>query len=41
MGDFLQALGISERLPIVLAAFAPATISLLMGLTALLYLEDG
>jgi lipopolysaccharide export system permease protein len=41
LGDFLQALGISERLPLSVAAFAPATISLLMGLTALLYLEDG
>jgi lipopolysaccharide export system permease protein len=41
MGDFLQALGISDRLPIQLASFAPATILLLMGLTALLYLEDG
>lgn len=41
LGDFLQALGISERLPLIVASFAPATISLLMGLTALLYLEDG
>ena len=41
LGDFLQALGISERLPLVVASFAPATISLLMGLTALLYMEDG
>ncbi len=41
LGDFLEALGISERLPIMVAAFAPATISLLTGLTALLYLEDG
>lgn len=41
MGDFLKALGISDRLPLVIAAFAPATISLLLGLTALLYLEDG
>src|SRR5690606_41868332 len=41
LGDFLEALGVSERLPIMVAAFAPATISLLMGLTALLYLEDG
>lgn len=41
LGDFLQALGISERLPLVVASFAPATISILMGLTALLYMEDG
>lgn len=41
MGDFLEALGISEKLPLTMAAFVPATISLFMGLTALLYLEDG
>lgn len=41
MGDFLKALGISERLPLQLAAFIPAIVTLLMGLTALLYLEDG
>jgi lipopolysaccharide export system permease protein len=41
MGDFLQALGISDKLPLVFAAFVPATISLFTGLTALLYLEDG
>jgi lipopolysaccharide export system permease protein len=41
MGDFLQALGISDKLPLIVAAFAPAAICLLMGLTTLLYLEDG
>ena len=41
MGDFLEALGISDKLPLMFAAFVPATISLFMGLTALLYLEDG
>lgn len=41
LGDFLEALGISEKLPLPLASFAPAILSLLMGLTALLYLEDG
>lgn len=41
MGDFLEALGISDKLPLTLAAFVPATLSLFMGLTALLYLEDG
>jgi lipopolysaccharide export system permease protein len=41
LGDFLEALGISEKLPLMVAAFVPATISLFMGLTALLYLEDG
>lgn len=41
LGDLLNALGISERLPLAMAAFAPALLTLLMGLTALLYLEDG
>ena len=41
MGDFLEALGISDKLPLTVAAFVPATLSLFMGLTALLYLEDG
>lgn len=41
IGDFLEALGISEKLPLTMAAFVPATVSLFMGLTALLYLEDG
>lgn len=41
LGDFLEALGISDKLPLTLAAFVPATFSLFLGLTALLYLEDG
>jgi len=40
-GDFLEALGISDRLPLTIAAFVPAIASLFMGLTALLYMEDG
>jgi lipopolysaccharide export system permease protein len=41
LGDVLEALGISDRLPLSLSAFAPALISLLAGLSCLLYLEDG
>lgn len=41
MGDVLQAFGISDLLPIVVAAFAPAIISLMIGLGAILHLEDG
>lgn len=41
LGDFLKALGISDKLPLMVAAFVPAIVSLFMGLTALLYLEDG
>lgn len=41
LGDLLEALGISDKLPLVAAAFVPAVLSLFLGLTALLYLEDG
>lgn len=41
IGDLLEALGISDKLPLFVAAFVPATLSLFIGLTALLYLEDG
>jgi len=39
--DVALSLGVKETIPVVLAAWAPATISLLLGLTALLHLEDG
>ena len=39
--DVTLTLGISETIPVTLAAWAPAFISLLLGITALLYLEDG
>jgi lipopolysaccharide export system permease protein len=41
MSDFLAAFGIADRLPLVLTAAAPACITILAGLTALLYAEDG
>ncbi len=41
LGDVLRALGISDALPVIAAAWAPAIISFLIGLTALLHLEDG
>jgi lipopolysaccharide export system permease protein len=41
LGDVLAALGISDRLPLLLSSFAPALISLMAGLSFLLYLEDG
>ncbi len=34
LGDFLEAFGISEKLPLIVASFRSASISLLMGLTA-------
>ncbi len=39
--SFLQALGISGQLPPVLAAWMPAVICFLLGLTAMMTLEDG
>lgn len=41
MSGFLQALGASHQIPVILAAWAPATVMLLLALTALLVLEDG
>ena len=39
--SFLQALGGSQQIPIVVAAWFPAIISFLLGLGALMVLEDG
>ena len=39
--DIALTLGISETIPVTLAAWSPALISMLLGITALLYLEDG
>jgi lipopolysaccharide export system permease protein len=41
MQSILQAFGISQKIPVHLAAWSPAVISLLLGGTALLHLEDG
>lgn len=41
MTDLILALGLSETIPVTLAAWTPAGISLLMGAAALLHLEDG
>jgi lipopolysaccharide export system permease protein len=41
MSSFLQALGASHQVPVILAAWAPALISLLLGLTVMMNLEDG
>lgn len=41
MESMLHAFGISEKIPAVLAAWTPALVSLLLGATALLHLEDG
>ncbi len=39
--NFLYAFGISQKIPVFMAAWSPAIISFLLGITFLLYLEDG
>ena len=41
MSSFLQALGASQQIPVVLAAWSPALISFLFGLGVVMNLEDG
>lgn len=41
LSSFLQALGTSGQIPVVLAAWSPAMICFLLGLTVLMNLEDG
>ncbi len=39
--DVVLALGLSDSIPIVLAAWSPSGVAMLLGLTTLLHLEDG
>jgi lipopolysaccharide export system permease protein len=39
--SFLQALGTSQQIPVLLAAWSPALVTLFLGLAVLLNLEDG
>ena len=39
--DIVFALGASNSLPVILAAWTPATVATLLGLAMLLHLEDG
>ncbi|PPR10642.1 MAG: hypothetical protein CFH41_01631 [Alphaproteobacteria bacterium MarineAlpha11_Bin1] len=41
LSDVAYALGVSSKLPIVLAAWSPAIITLFLGVAVLLHLEDG
>jgi lipopolysaccharide export system permease protein len=41
MSNFLQALGASHQVPVFLSAWSPAMLSALLGVAALLTLEDG
>lgn len=41
MSDVIHALGMSATIPVVMAAWTPAGISLLIGISLILHLEDG
>ena len=41
MTDLVLALGLSGKIPVVLAAWTPAGVSTLLGLSLLFHLEDG
>jgi len=41
MESILHAFGISQQIPVALAAWTPASVSLLLGSAAILHLEDG
>jgi len=41
MSSFLQALGASQQIPVVLAAWSPALICTMFGVSAIISLEDG
>ena len=41
LSSFLQALGSSQQIPVILAAWSPALISFLLGLSVMMNIEDG
>jgi lipopolysaccharide export system permease protein len=41
VSNFVFALGLSGKVPVVLAAWTPASVSLMFGVSLLLHLEDG
>jgi lipopolysaccharide export system permease protein len=41
LSNFVFALGLSGRIPVVLAAWTPAGVSVMLGIATLLHLEDG
>ncbi|PCJ03230.1 MAG: LPS export ABC transporter permease LptG [Alphaproteobacteria bacterium] len=41
LSSFLQALGASQQIPVILAAWSPALISFLLGLAVMMNMEDG
>ena len=41
LSNFVFALGLSGKIPVILAGWAPAVISAMLGMALLLHLEDG
>ena len=41
LSSFLQALGSSQKIPVILAAWSPALIAFLLGLSVMMNIEDG
>jgi lipopolysaccharide export system permease protein len=41
LSDIVVALGLSAKIPVLLAAWTPAGISTIFGISMLLHLEDG
>ncbi len=41
MSSFLQALGASQQIPVILAAWSPCLICFMLGVSAIIHLEDG
>jgi len=41
LSNFVFAIGLSGKIPVVLAGWTPASVSLMLGITMLLHLEDG
>ena len=41
LSDVVYALGVSSKLPVVIAAWSPALITSFLGISVLLHLEDG
>ena len=41
LSNFVFALGLSAKIPVILAGWAPAGVSLMLGTAMLLHLEDG
>jgi lipopolysaccharide export system permease protein len=39
--DIVLTLGVSETIPVMMAAWTTAAVTLLLGISALLHLEDG